>query len=134
MFRGFIAFVVASTIPVASAYAGDILNSKSLIVFAYADRPSVSASIRMEADFVSMPLTIKGDHKDPGKRFEIIAQAKAAIIKAAKGMKDIQVHSGPVVLSSRPVSKMQMFSSGGYGDTSQAQLHVLSPLARSVST
>lgn len=130
MLRALIAsMVLVCAIVVQSSYAGEILSSKSLIVFAYTDRPSVSASIRMEADFVSMPLSIRGDHKDPAKRFEIIAHAKGAIIKAAEDIKDIQVHSGPVALSSQPVSKVQAFSSGGYGGTSQAEIHILSPLA-----
>ena len=109
--------------------AGDIVGPKSLIVFAYSDRPSVSASLRKEADVVAMPISIRSDHKEPPKRFEAIALAKAAIIKAAEGRKGIRVHSGPVALSARPIGKLESFSSSGYGSPSQAQLHVLIPLA-----
>ncbi len=45
----------------------------------------MSASLRKEADFVSMPLSIKSDHKDPSKRLEIIGRAKAALLKAVDG-------------------------------------------------
>lgn len=111
-----------------SSYAGDVLSSKSLIVFAYRDRPSVSASLRMVADFVSMPLSIKSDHKDPSRRFEIIGQAKSAILRAAAGGKGISVHSGPVALSARPTGKLAFISSVGYGNYSEAHLHLLIPL------
>ena len=111
-----------------ASYAGDILSSKSLIVFAYRDRPAVSASLRRVADFVSMPVSIKSDYKDPSKRFEIIGRAKTAIVKAAAGEKGISVHSGPVALSARPTGKLAFISSGGYGHYSEAHLHVLVPL------
>jgi hypothetical protein len=110
--------------------AGDVVCPTSLIVFAYSDRPSVSVSLRKAADFVAMPISIRCDHKEPSKRFEIIAQAKAAIMKAAEGKKNIRVHSGPVALSARPTGKLDIpSSSGGYGGTSQAQVHVLVALA-----
>lgn len=129
--RLIVSFLLVWLLSTPCSYAGDILSSKSLIVFAYNDRPSVSASLRREADFVSMPLSIRSDHKDASERFEVIGQAKAAILMAAAGNKGISVHSGPVVLSARPTSKLSFLSSGGYGNYSQAQLHVLVPLAES---
>ncbi|SPP63834.1 hypothetical protein [Nitrospira lenta] len=128
MFWGLIAGALASVLVVASVHADDSFSSSSLVVFAYSDRPSVSAAIRMEADYVSMPLTIQGDHKDTAKQFNIIAQAKAAIVRMAAASKGIHVHVGPVALSAHPAKKLQSFSSGGYGGMSQAHLHILSPL------
>lgn len=112
-----------------SVFAGDLSSAKSFIVFAYSAQPSVSAVLSREADFVVMPITIRSDHKDATKQFEAIASAKAAILKAAEGRKDLRIHSGPVALSARPTSKLASFSSGGYGNSSQAELHVLIPLA-----
>lgn len=109
------------------SHAGNV-NPKSMVVFAYKDGPSVSTFLQKEADYVSMPLSVKCDHKDPAKRFEIIAQTETSIINAAGTTNNIRVHSGPVVLSGRPTGKSIGFSSlEGYAGSTQAQLHVLIP-------
>lgn len=109
--------------------ADESLSSKSFIVFSYDDRPTVSASLRKEADFVAMPISISSNHKDPSKRFEAVALAKAAIMKAAEGRKNIRVYSGPVALSAKPVGMLAKFESSGYRHLSHAELHLLAPLA-----
>lgn len=127
--RKLILLLLLGILCASSSFAGDLSSAKAFIVFAYSDQPSVSASLRKEADFVAMPISIRSDHKDATRQFESIASAKAAIVKAAEGRKDLRIHSGPVALSARPTSKLASFSSGGYGNSSQAALHVLVPLA-----
>ena len=101
-------------------------GSSSLLVIAFSDRQYVSTVLRRQADYVAMPVSISSDQRDPIQRFAEIRDAKRLIQKKAEGNPDIVIHSGPVTLSAKPISKLSYISSYS-GGSSEADLHILVP-------
>ena len=124
-----IALVLLWPLGLPLAQAGNFFSGSGLAFVSRAtggwipESDRVSVSLRKEADFVSMPVLIKSDHRNSSDRFKAISQAKAAIQQAADKNKDVHIYNGPVVLRNRKVDFW------GYGNFSQMRLHVLVPLA-----
>lgn len=102
------------------AWAG----SSSFVVIAFSDRQYVSTVLRQQADYVTMPVSVSSDQKDPILRFAEIRDAKRLIQKKAEGNPDITIRSGPVTLSAKPAAKSFDISSYSSG-SSEADIHIL---------
>jgi len=102
-------------------------QTKTYIVFAIEQARSVEVSLIKQPDYVSVPVKIISEQKDPELRFQEIGQARQTLIQEVEKDKRITVNKGPVYLS--PVSKSLLKSSSYYADeSSQATVYLLMPL------
>jgi len=115
---------IVLTITAISTYAG----SDAYFVFAFNDAKSTAIALPKKADFVSMPLSISSNQKNPNDRFSEIKQAQNMIMDAAKGNPNLIVHKGQISLSPKPLSKMSSLSSFGHDRSSEAQFYVMAKL------
>ena len=97
-------------------------------VFAFTGSKSTAVSLEKDADYVSMPLSIQSNQRDPDTRFAEIKQVQNLIIAKAKDRDNIFIHKGPISLSPQPMSKLGSISSYSYSPVSTAQFYVLAKL------
>lgn len=105
-------------------------GSKSLVVIAAQGQRPVAATIIRKADFVTCPIALSSDKKEPEERFADIQSALRMIASAAEQNPKIRIHSGPVTLSGETQSSFSLSKlSSGYDSASTARLHILVPVA-----
>ncbi len=112
---------VLSCVVATSVFAG----SQSYYVIAFSGSKSTAVSLKKDADYVSMSLTIQSKQKKPNARFTEIKQAQNLILSKAKDHAGIVIHKGPISLSPKPMSQKSFLSSSSYSQSSTAQFHVL---------
>lgn len=100
-------------------------ENKTFYVAASCGLASTAVSLRQDGDYVSMPLTINSDQKEPEACFAEIRAAQELIVSKAGQQSGIEIHKGPISLSPTPVSKMSYSS---YPSPSSAQMNVLTKL------
>jgi hypothetical protein len=101
-------------------------QTKTYIVFAIEQARSVEVSLIKKPDYVSVPVKITSEQKDPELRFQEIGQARQTLLQEIEKDKRITVNKGPVYLS--PVSKSLLKSSYYSDESSQANVYLLMPL------
>jgi hypothetical protein len=105
----------------AATYAG----STAYYVFAFSGPRSTAVSMEKNADFVSMPISIQSNQREPAARFAEIRQAQDLLLAKAKEQSDIVIHKGAISLSPQPASRMSSISPYSYTPPSTAQLYIL---------
>jgi hypothetical protein len=65
-------------------------QTKTYIVFAIEQARSVEVSLIKKPDYVSVPVKITSEQKDPELRFQEIGQARQTLLQEIKKIKELQ--------------------------------------------
>lgn len=105
-------------------------SSQSYFIIAYKGVKSTAVSLIKQADYLSMPLTVKSNQRDSAERFAEIRQAQNLIVAKAKENSELIVHRGPISISLKPLSKMSLYSSYSHNRPTEAQFYILAKLKK----
>lgn len=103
------------------AQAGERVPSVFIAVGYSAQQPA--ARMKVQADYVAIPVSIQNDARDPVKRADEIEKTLRALAEKLAPHPDLKIMPGVVSLSPREMSKLSSDSQAG-----SAQLYVLGSL------
>jgi len=127
--KHFAALILAAAFPF-SAFAG----SGSYIVIVGRGTPSVSVTQQMSADYVGIPVTIRGSAKDAAKRLDDIVRARSMLEDAVKKSGTLEVQWVNSSFSAEAGSSFSKLSSSSYGADSQSRLFILGKVSEPCGT
>lgn len=106
-------------------------GSGSYLVVAAPEGPGVAEFIEVEADFVSLPVSIRSGNQDALERIKDVEATLASLLSEAEAFPDVIVTSGTVSIT--PASEKSNWSTPAYAPDTDSRLFLSAPLTPKTS-
>jgi len=120
------------------AWAGDVgtgafvgSGSGSYLVVAAPEAPRVAEYVEVEADFVSLPISIRSGNQDALERIKDVEATLASLHAEAEAFPDVVVTGGTVSIT--PASEKSNWSTPAYAPETDSRLYLSAPLTQETS-